>query len=76
MTHATILYFVIDAIWAVSQNDNEENTFLNGTIPSELGRLTSITLLDLGTIGGNCVCCCCTSTGGDCMTHVAVLYGQ
>jgi hypothetical protein len=48
---------------------------LTGSIPTELGRLTGLTELYLGTIDGSCVCYCCTSTGGDCLTHVAVLYG-
>lgn len=53
-------------ICRVSTTDNNQ---LTGTIPTELGRLTSLTSLNLGKIGN--VNCCCTNVDGDWwLTHV------
>jgi hypothetical protein len=49
------------------------DSYLNNTIPTELGHLTSLTALYLGKIDRHCVCFCCTCNGGDWRTHVAIL---
>jgi hypothetical protein len=53
-----------------------DNNRLFGAIPTELGLLTDLMFLDLGKIDGKCAGYCCTGTGGDCLTHVAILCGH
>jgi hypothetical protein len=48
MTHATILYFVINATVCVSQIIADFSYDVKGSIPTELGQLTGLTMLILG----------------------------